>query len=87
MFGMIAAYMVIVGGATAGLEVARGMVRGVGKLIEGEPRQALAEVAGGLAAPFLSLVHQATQLGAEVCQVAGVLGADGESDVRLDRAA
>jgi len=87
MLNFLAAYLAVVGGATAGLQAARGVVRGLGKLIEGEPRQALAEVAGGLAAPFLSLVHQATQLGAEVCQVAGVLGDDGQPGVRLDRAA
>ena len=87
MLNLLAAYMVIVGGATAGLQAARGVVRGVGKLVEGEPRKALAEVAGGLAAPFVSLVCHATQLVAEVFEVAGVLGDDGQPGVRLDKAA
>jgi len=87
MLNFLAAYLAVVGGATAGLQAARGVVRGVGKLIEGEPRQALAEVAGGLLAPVVAFVHQATRLGAEVCEVAGVLGSEGQPGVRFDRAA
>jgi hypothetical protein len=88
MFGMLTAYLLVVGGATAGVQAARGVVRGVGKLVQGEPREALAEVAGGLAAPVVSLVHQAAQLGGEVCLVAAALSDDGGlGDVQPGRAA
>src|SRR5205823_1886821 len=88
MLSLLTGYLVVVGGATAGVQAARGVVRGVGRLAQGEPRAALAQVAGGLVAPVLSLVHQAAQLGGEVCLVAASLGDEGrQTDVRQGRAA
>jgi len=49
---LITFYLAVVGTFTASTQAMRGVVRGVGKLIEGQPREALGEVAGGLAAPL-----------------------------------
>src|SRR4051812_41205225 len=68
--GGAAAGLQVVRGAGAGLRVGRGAAGGVARLVEGEPREALGEVAGGLLAPVASVVNQATLLGAEVCKAA-----------------
>jgi predicted ThiF/HesA family dinucleotide-utilizing enzyme len=76
---LFVSYVLVVGGFTAGVQVIRGVVRGAGKLIEGEPKTALIEIAGGVMAPVASAVGQVYKLGAEVCRTAGVL-ADGDED-------
>src|SRR5436190_12284100 len=70
---LFAAYALVVGGFTAGVQIARGVVRGAGKLIEGEPRAALTEVVGGLAAPVAAAISQVCKLGEDVCHAAGAL--------------
>jgi hypothetical protein len=60
-------YLAVIGGVTAGTQVARGAVRGVGRLAQGNPRGAAAEVIGGLVAPVVSAVRQFEQLGVDVC--------------------
>ncbi|MBM4072139.1 MAG: hypothetical protein FJ271_24915 [Planctomycetes bacterium] len=69
-------YVTLVGGMTASIQVTRGVVRGVGKLIEGEPRAALGEVVGGLVAPLHSAFAQMYRLGDDVCQAANALSLD-----------
>jgi hypothetical protein len=73
---LFAAYTLALGAFTAGTQVARGVVRGVGKLIEGNPRAALTEVAGGLAAPVAAAIGQVCKLGEDVCRAAGRLVGD-----------
>jgi hypothetical protein len=70
---LVTCYLVVVGTFTATAQALRGVVRGAGKLIEGKPREALGEVAGGLVAPVKSAYPQACRLGEDVCRVAGVL--------------
>lgn len=69
----LVAYVTFVGGITASLQVTRGVVRGVGKLIEGEPRAALGEVVGGLVAPLHSVFNQMYRLGDDICHAANAL--------------
>jgi predicted ThiF/HesA family dinucleotide-utilizing enzyme len=78
--GLFVSYVLVVGGFTASVQVIRGVVRGAGKLIEGEPKAALVEVAGGVMAPVASAVGQACKLGADVCRTAGVLAVSGEDE-------
>jgi hypothetical protein len=70
---LVTFYLVVVGTFTATAQALRGAVRGAGKLIEGKPREALGEVAGGLVAPARSAYNQALRLGEDVCRVAGAL--------------
>ena len=63
VFGL---YLAVAGGASAGAQVARGVVRGAARLARGDVRGALAETAGGLAAPVVTAVGQFSQLGADV---------------------
>ena len=58
-----------------GAQVARGLVGGAARLARGDTRGALAEAAGGLAAPVVSAVHQFSLLGADVYQAATSLTA------------
>jgi hypothetical protein len=76
MLQLLGAYLAVAGGVSAGAQVARGAVRGAGRLAWGDGRGALAEVAGGLAAPVVSAVHQLSRLGSEVCQSATALTAE-----------
>ena len=73
MIHLFSLYLAVVGGVTAGTQVARGAVRGVGRLAQGDPRGAAAEVIGGLVAPVVSAVHQFQQLGVDVCVSVAVL--------------
>jgi hypothetical protein len=68
-------YLAVLGGVTAGTQVARGAVRGVSRLAQGDPRGAAAEVIGGLVAPVVSAVRQLEQLGVDVCVSVAVLTA------------
>ncbi len=70
MIGLLTAYLAVVGGVAAGAQVGRGITRGVSRLLHGDPRGALAEVAGGLAAPAVTAAHQLALLGQEVCSSA-----------------
>ena len=74
------AYLAVAGGISAGLQVVRGTVRGVTRLIEGEPRAAVGEVVGGVVAPVASAVHQATQLAADVFGAAMSIANVGQRD-------
>jgi hypothetical protein len=56
-------YLVVTGGVSAGLQVTRGLVRASGRLLQGEPRAALGEALGGLAAPALRVYTEAVRLG------------------------
>ena len=87
--GFFAAYAMVVGGFTAGVQMVRGVVRGAGKLIEGDPRGAVTEVAGGLVSPLVSACSQLCHLGADVCRSAAALsvGSEEESWARVARPA
>src|ERR1700729_1566082 len=78
--GFFAVYLLAVGGGHPGAQVARGVVRGAGKLIDGEPRAALAEVAGGVVAPLVSAVSQFSKLGEEICETAIDLALGGKDE-------
>jgi hypothetical protein len=73
MLHVFSLYLAVVGGATAATQVARGAVRGAGRLAQGDPRGAAAEVIGGLVAPVVSAVRQLEQLGVDVCVSVAVL--------------
>ena len=87
MLGIIVAPLALVGSATAILQVARGLTRGVGKLAAGEPGAALVECAGGLSAPFVSFANQASRLVDDVFEVVNSLTDDRDDHVRLRRSA
>jgi hypothetical protein len=70
MLGVLANYLMVAGGVAAGAQVARGVTRGVSRLLHGDPRGALVEVAGGLAAPALTAAGQLFCLGQEVAESA-----------------
>jgi hypothetical protein len=73
--GWLVGYVVAVGTLNATLQVTRGLTRGAGKLIEGRPREALAEAAGGLLAPLLQAADQYARLALDAygaaCAIAG----------------
>lgn len=73
MFGLFAAYVTLMGTACAAMQVARGAVRGAGKLIEGDGRGALSEIAGGILAPARAVYEQVRLFGADACQSAGAI--------------
>jgi hypothetical protein len=75
MIGLLVKYLAFSGGATAGTQVARGVVRGAKRLVRGDARGALAEVAGGLGSPLVAAMNQLSQLGSEVCRSASALTA------------
>ncbi len=73
MIGALSIYVAVAGGIAAGAQVGRGVTRGLFRLLHGDPRGALAEAAGGLAAPAVTAAHQLYLLGQEVCLSAAVL--------------
>jgi hypothetical protein len=77
---LITVYLAVVGTFTASTQAMRGVVRGMGKLIEGQPREALGEVAGGLAAPLKTAFNQVCHLGEDVCRAARVLALEEENE-------
>jgi hypothetical protein len=77
----LTAYVVVAGTFTASLQVGRGVVRGAGKLIQGDTRGALAEVAAGAMAPVMSAYHQICELGEDVCRAAGALVTEDDEQV------
>ena len=82
MIQVIGCYLAATGGVAAGAQVLRGAVRGTARLVRGDPRGALVEVAGGLAAPVFSAVHQLSRLGREVCESATALTAEARQKFR-----
>jgi hypothetical protein len=70
---LVTFYLAVVGTFTATTQALRGVVRGAGKLIEGKPREALGEVAGGLVAPVKSAYAQTCRLGEDICRTVGAL--------------
>ncbi len=77
MIGVLTTYLAVAGGIAAGAQVGRGITRGVFRLLHGDPRGALAEAAGGLAAPAVTAANQLYLLGQEVCLSAVVLAVGG----------
>jgi hypothetical protein len=67
------AYLTVTGGLAAGLQVSRGLVRAAGRLLEGEPRAALAEALGGVVAPAQRVVGEAICLGIDAWAAAQTL--------------
>jgi len=78
--GLLATYAAVVGGFTAGVQMVRGIVRGAGKLIEGDARGAHAEAAGGFGAPVVSACSQVCRLGEDVFQSAAALSGGKEEE-------
>jgi hypothetical protein len=76
MFSLMSGYLILMGTAAATLQVFRGAVRGAGKLVEGDGRGALSEVAGGLVAPARAVYVQIRLLCADACQSAGAIATD-----------
>jgi hypothetical protein len=70
-------YVVAVGTLNATLQVARGLTRGAGKLIEGKPREALGEAAGGLLAPLLQAADQYARLALDAYGAASAIAGQG----------
>jgi hypothetical protein len=73
-------YLAVTGGVSAGLQVTRGVVRGVTRLIEGEPRAAVGEVIGGVVAPVASVLNQGSKLTGEICGAVLTISACGEEE-------
>jgi hypothetical protein len=69
-------YFMVAGGLAAGLQAARGVVRGCSKLVQGDARGAVAEVAGGLIAPAGRVFHEAGRLGLDVLACAAAIAGD-----------
>ena len=65
------------GWASAGAQVAQGLVRGAARLSRGDARGAVVEAAAGLAAPAVTAVRRFMELGADVCKAAAALSAEG----------
>src|ERR1700737_2722242 len=72
------AYLAVAGGLSAGLQVTRGVIRGVTRLIEGEPRAAVGEVVGGFVAPVATAIDQAGKLSGEVWTAMVAISTSGE---------
>jgi len=77
---LITFYLAVVGTFTATMQAMRGVVRGAGKLIEGQPREALGEIGGGLVAPLKTAYSQACRLGEDVCRTARALTVEEEDE-------
>jgi hypothetical protein len=80
---LVTFYLAFVGTFTATTQAARGVIRGVGKLIEGQPRAALGEVVGGLMAPAKSAYTQACRLGEDVFRTVSTLSAEDDEPEAL----
>jgi hypothetical protein len=74
---ILTGYFLIAGGLTAGLRAARGVVRGTGRALAGDPRGALAEAAGGLIAPAAQVYREARLLVADALEAAEALSDGG----------
>jgi hypothetical protein len=79
--GLFTSYVFVAGSLSASAQIARGLVRGAGKLVQGDPKGALVEAAGGVIAPATSAVSQLFKLGSEVFEVASnLIGAEEKGD-------
>src|SRR3954453_16271158 len=77
---LVVNYLCFAGCVHASLQATRGLVRGVCRVMEGDPRAAMAEVAGGLVAPARSVVVEAAKLGVDVLACAAALCGEGEAE-------
>jgi hypothetical protein len=78
-------YIAVAGSAVAGAQVARGAVRGVRRLAQGDPRGAVTQFAGGLLAPARSACHEVLRLGAEaLAAAAAIAGGDALAEPEPD---
>jgi hypothetical protein len=79
---ILAAYLMVAGGISAGLQVTRGAVRGTGRLLAGDPKGALAEMTGGLLAPAAQVYREVGKLTIDVIVAAQALtGDDSEEEM------
>ncbi len=67
MIDVLVKYLVVAGAIAGAAQVGRGVTRGLSRVFRGDPRGALAEVAGGLAAPAVTAANQVVLLGQEIC--------------------
>jgi hypothetical protein len=77
---ILTGYFLSAGGLTAGLRAARGVVRGIGRALAGDPRGALAEAAGGLIAPAAQVSREARLLIADALEAAEALTDGGDQE-------
>ena len=77
---ILTGYFLSAGGLTAGLRVTRGLVRGTGRALAGDPRGALAEAAGGLIAPAAQVSREARLLVADALEAAEALTDGGDQE-------
>src|SRR5262245_34159721 len=87
MTQLLVGYLAVAGTLSAGLQVARGVVRGTGCLLAGDPRGALAQVAGGLLAPARQVYAEAGRLALDVFVAAPALSGDGSDPCSAGRQA
>jgi hypothetical protein len=73
-------YFVVTGTVAAALQAARGLVRGCAKLLQGDGRGAVAEVAGGLVAPACRAANEAGKLAQDALACAWAIAADSEKE-------
>lgn len=71
-----AAYLMVVGGFSAGLQVTRSVVRGAGRMLAGDPRGALFEAAAGVVAPVAQVYREVGKLTFDVMVAAQALTDD-----------
>jgi hypothetical protein len=70
------AYLAVAGGISAGLQVSRGVVRGTGRMLAGDPKGALAEVTAGVVAPVAQVYREVGKLTIDVFVAAQALTED-----------
>ena len=70
------AYLMVAGGISAGLQVTRGVVRGTGRMLAGDPRGAIAEVTAGVVAPAVQVYREIGKLTIDVLVAAQAITDD-----------
>jgi hypothetical protein len=73
-------YFIMTGTAAALLQAARGLVRGCAKLMQGDSKAAVAEVAGGLVAPACKVADEAGKLAQDALACAWAIASDNEKE-------
>ena len=73
MSSIFVGYLAVTGGITAGLQVARGLVRASARVVEGDRKAALAEAVGGFVAPVTTALAQGLCLGHDALAAARAL--------------
>jgi hypothetical protein len=81
MANVVVGYLLVAGGMRAGLQVLRGAVRGTGRLIEGDVRGAVSEVAAGVLAPVVGVYQEVGKLVGDTIVAAQGLTDDGEANL------